>query len=465
MNIILIVSDTFRYDNMFDRAAAMPVRTPALDRFHERAVSMSRFYTGSFPTIPQRTDMASGRIGWPWYGWQNLPLSTKNVLPQLLKDNGYITQLVCDCPHLFNSEFQKFFQGAVATRGQEGDKPMMRMNREIKSVMPPEKTRCSYFLGHPIPDVHRWTNLYMDREEQCFPPRTARKAVEFLEENYRHDPFFLWVDFFDPHEPWDPPEYMVRKYDPDCDGTPMIHPNYGKASDYTEAELRNLRAHYCAEAELVDRWVGRILEKIDDLDLWKNSVVVFTTDHGMSLGEHNRTGKSNINDKDDRFWPIYPEVAHIPFLAAAPGLDGGREVDIIGQPHDIVPTLFDLAGLKLATPEPVHGTSFAPHLRGEAAAPIHEFAIAASHARRTEDGKLGACAVTPVLYTETWAYAPVGPEADTQLFDTRNDYYCESDVASGNDAVVKELDATFRAWLKEMDAPESNAVLLPVVSP
>ena len=183
----------------------------------------------------------------------------------------------------------------------------------------------------------------------------------------------------------------------------------------------------------------------------------------MSLGEHNRTGKSNINDKDDRFWPIYPEVAHIPFLAAAPGLDGGREVDIIGQPHDIVPTLFDLAGLKLATPELVHGTSFAPHLRGEAAAPIHEFAIAASHARRTEDGKLGACAVTPVLYTETWAYAPVGPEADTQLFDIESDYYGETNVASGNEAVVKELDKKFRAWLAEIDAPESNDVLLPAL--
>ena len=63
MNIILIVSDTYRYDNLFDRAA-MPVRTPNLDAFAERAVSMEQFYTGSFPTIPQRTDMTSGRYGW-----------------------------------------------------------------------------------------------------------------------------------------------------------------------------------------------------------------------------------------------------------------------------------------------------------------------------------------------------------------------------------------------------------------
>ena len=84
-------------------------------------------------------------------------------------------------------------------------------------------------------------------------------GTEWLDENYKFSPLFLWVDSFDPHEPWDPPEDMVRKYDPDYTGTPMIHPNYGKADDYTQEELRNLRAHYCAEAELVDRWVGRIL--------------------------------------------------------------------------------------------------------------------------------------------------------------------------------------------------------------
>ena len=152
----------------------------------------------------------------------------------------------------------------------------------------------------------------------------------------------------------------------------MLHPNYGKASDYTGSELRNLRAHYCAEAELVDRWVGRILTKIDDLDLWSNSIVVFMSDHGMSLGEHNRTGKSNISKNDDRFWPLYPEIVHIPFLVAAPGLEGGRAVDALLRPADIAPTLLDLAGVQAETPEPMHGLSFAPHLRGESEASLHD---------------------------------------------------------------------------------------------
>ena len=453
MNIILINSDTYRYDNLFDRAE-MPVRTPCLDAFSQRAVSMQRLYTGSFPTIPERTDLTSGRFGWPWYGWQDLEKSTRNALPRLLGAKGYVSQLICDCPHLFNAGFQKTFDAAVAVRGQEGDMPFLRMNHEIQEAMPREKTRSGrHFRENTLVNLHRWTNRYWKGEEDRFPPRTAKLAVEWLEENDQFAPFFLWVDFFDPHEPWDPPEYMVRKYDPDYTGAPMMHPNYGKASDYTGAELRNLRAHYCAEAELVDRWVGRVLQKIDDLDLWKNSVVIFTTDHGMSLGEHNRTGKTNINAGDDRYWPLYPEIAHIPFLIAAPGLEGGRVAGAIAQPADILPTLLDLVGVEVDPPEPMHGISFAPALRGSSDESIRDAAITAQFLR-AQDGGIRQGATTPVLYTEKWAYAPVGPDGKQELYDIVSDPYATQDVAGQHPAVVKDLHARLLAWLQDMDAPE-----------
>ena len=450
MNIILIISDTFRYDNLGDRAA-VPVRTPRLDAFAEQAVSLTRMYTSSFPTIPHRTDTTTGRFGWPWYPWQSRLQSSRNHLPQILGKAGYVSQLLCDCPHLFKADFDQGFNGALATRGQEGDTFFLRMNTPIAPTMPPEKTRDGrHFQGRNLPDIARWTNQLWRTEEDRFAPRTAKLAVEWLEENSGHDPFFLWVDFFDPHEPWDPPEYMVRKYDGKYDGPAMIHPNYGKASDLTKAELRNLRAHYCAEAELVDRWVGRVLEKIDDLGLWDNSAVIFTTDHGMSLGEHNRTGKTNINSRDDRAWPIYPEVAHIPFLIAAPGLQGGREVDAILQPPDIVPTLLDLCGVKAEPPEPFHGKSFAPLLRGKAMEPIRDFAITASHTRSLD----GRGPVTPVVYTDRWAYAPCGMRLKPELFDLRNDPYAETNIITRHPRVAGRLHKALLAWLRDVGAPD-----------
>jgi arylsulfatase A-like enzyme len=96
----------------------------------------------------------------------------------------------------------------------------------------------------------------------------------------------------------------------------MLHPNYGPASDYTPGELHNLWAHYAAQAGLVDRWIGRILPKIDDLQLWDETIVAITSDHGSSLGEPNRTGKSSIDDGEERCWPIYPKVGHVPFRLA-----------------------------------------------------------------------------------------------------------------------------------------------------
>ena len=464
MNIFLLISDTFRYDNLLARAS-MPVRTPNLDRFTERTVSVSGMYTSSFPTIPHRTDLTTGRYGWPWYPWQDRRQSSRNHMPQLLANAGYVTQLICDCPHLFNAGFQFGFHAARALRGQEADIPFLRMNYPIEQVMPPEKTRFGrHFQGRNLPDLARWTNRMWYREEDRFPPRTAALAVEWLEENHKFHPLFLWADWFDPHEPWDPPEYMVRKYDPDYTGTPMVHPNYGKAGDLTPAELRNLRAHYCAEAELVDRWVGRVLQKIDDLDLWHNSIVIFTTDHGMSLGEHNRTGKSNINERDNRHWPIYPEIAHIPFLVAAPGLKGGRSVHALLQPVDILPTVLDLAGIKAEPQEPFHGRSFAPLLRGKAQRAIRDCAITGCFLR-AKDGKMPKKAVTPAVYTQRWTYVPIGPTGRCELFDLRRDPYGQKNVAAHYPKVARELHGKLISWLREMNAPAEAVSLLEAANP
>jgi len=452
MNVVLIISDTFRFDNL-THAGPMPVRTPCLDAFAQRAVSCTNVLTGSFPTIPHRTDLTSGRFGWPWYPWQARELGTQNHFPQILAQAGYVSQLICDCPHLFPARFNSGFHAAVALRGQESDLAMLRMNHPIEHVMPPEKTRMDrFFQKRNLPDLSAWHNRDWQGEEDRFPPRTAAMAVRFLEENYRHHPFFLWVDFFDPHEPWDAPEYMVRRYDPDYRGTPMVHPNYGKASDLTPKELRNLRAHYCAEAELVDRWVGRVLQKIEDLGLFENSVVLFTSDHGMSLGEHNRTGKSNINDGDDRYWPIYPEIAHVPLLIAAPGLTGGRTVGALLQPPDILPTVLDLAGAQARPPQPFHGQSRAALLRGEAGARGRDVAVAASYVR-AQNGKVRPKECTPVVYTAEWAYAPIGAEGRPELYDRRTDPLAARDVAAQWPDVCRQLHAHLLRWLADHDAP------------
>lgn len=454
-NIILIITDTFRYDNLFDRSEVMPVRTPELDEFSQKyATSIEGFYTGSFPTIPHRTDMATGRLGWPSYGWQPIDLSSRNHIARLLSNKGYSTQLICDCPHLFNARFQGGFTAAVQTRGQEGDKALLRLNDPIQTVMPLDKTRLQpSFNGHPLVDMHRWHNRYWQLESETFPARTGEMTVKWLEENYKGGPFFLWVDYFDPHEPWDPPEYLVKRYDPDYEGIPMLHPNYGNSNAYTDAELKNLRAHYSAEAELVDRWVGRVLQKMDDLQMLENTVVVITSDHGMSLGEHSRTGKSNISDQDDRYWPIYPEIGHVPFLIAGPDIPRGKSLNIFAQAMDFLPTVCDLAKVEINPPEPLNGKSFAK-IVWSGTGNHRDCVVSGCQLRSQQIGTIPAKATVPFIINSKWGYAPVGAYGKPELYDIINDPLATVDIASDNEPVVKEMHELLINHLKENNAPD-----------
>ena len=455
MNIIYISTDTFRYDNIFG-PQPLPVRTPHLEAFAKRATVLNNMIMASFPTIPQRTDVFTGRFGWPWYGWQPIDCSSKNELSCILAGHGYATQLLCDCPHLFKSRFDRGFEAAEAVRGQEGDLHFLHLNDPIEKAMPPEKTRGSrHFQDRNLLDLHVWMNHRRHYESDLFMAQTAQRTMQWLEDNHRHEPFFLWVDFFDPHEPWDPPEYLVRRYDPDYDGIPMLHPNYGRADDLSPAELFNLAAHYYGEAELVDRWIGRVLEKIEDLELWDNTVVVVASDHGISLGEHNRTGKSNNNDGDDRFWPTYPEIAHELFLIAAPDLVPGRSLEMLAQPVDIAPTLLELCGVDATTPEPMHGLSFVPQLQGKKEDQHREIAICASHLGPMDYGEVPNKAVTPALYTLEWIFVPIGPDGRSELYNRQQDPLATNNVAAENPTVLSEMGDRFRGWLRQHDVPKS----------
>ena len=355
MNVILLVSDTFRYDFLGCNGNAW-IDTRDLDAFARKCLVFDNCHTGSFPTIPQRTDMVTGRFIFPYAGWQ--PLQTdQTTVAQYLNDAGYVTQLICDTPHLLGHGCN-FFRGFDAyhwERGQECDIPLTRMNTPIREAVPHAKTRCDYKLqpkpmtqpGVPfattLVDRHRWVNDHWRYEEDRFMARTARTAIRWLEENHKAERFFLWVDMFDAHEPWDPPEYVVRRYDPNYAGTPMLHPNYGHASDYTAADLRNLRAHYAGEITLVSKWIGQILRKVEETGLAGNTAIIFTSDHGIYVGEHDRTGKSNISPGDDRVWPLYGEVTHVPLMICVPGIKP-RRVGSIAQAVDVAPTILDLAG-------------------------------------------------------------------------------------------------------------------------
>ena len=101
-----------------------------------------------------------------------------------------------------------------------------------------------------------------------------------------------WRDAWDPHEPWDPPQYYIDQYNSGYEGDVVMYPCYGFSKDImSEAELNHVRALYAAEVTLVDRWVGHLFETIRVLGLRKDTVVVLMSDHGHYFGDHGLQGK------------------------------------------------------------------------------------------------------------------------------------------------------------------------------
>jgi len=229
MNVILIVSDTFRHDYLGCYGNEW-IRTPSLDGFARKATVFDRAYAASFPTVPHRHDLYTGRYTFTYSDWAPLP-KNETVLPQALRQTGCVTQLIVDTPHILKDGFNydRGFDGWLWIRGQENDR-YMTAPKEVKLPCEPSKLR-----KRGVTTTQHLRNVSSRRSESDhFVAQTMTAAMKWLELNYnQHDKFFLHVDTFDPHEPWDPPRWYVDMYDPGYDGEEVVYPVYGP-SDYSD---------------------------------------------------------------------------------------------------------------------------------------------------------------------------------------------------------------------------------------
>ena len=447
MRVVVIVSDTFRFDHV-GAHGLKDVRTPNLDALAGKGADFLRCYTGSFPTGPNRADVYLGKYWFPRSEWAPLP-TDETPLAQRLTEAGYVAQWIGDNPHLMknNAFYHRGFTAAVQTRGQEGDIYFTRLNKPSPKILPIAKTRyLPKRFGMHLADLHEWVNEPR-YEEDRFCCRTADLACRWLQDNYKHDKWVLWLELFDVHEPWDVPEYLWRMYDPDYQGADMRHPNYGPASAYTPAELRNLAAHYAGEVTLVDKSLGRVFRQIEDCGIDDDTVIVFTTDHGIGLGEHNRTGKSNIHPADSRAWPLFEELAHIPLIVYLPGMRP-RKVRQLVQPVDVTATLLDVAGVK--ADRSLHGRSALGLARGRGKW-RRDWAVSSAHMGRMDKTPSG----LTMLYEGKWAYCPRTERMGRGglLFDMAADRQQKTDLARRHPAVAARMRRKMQAHLAEIGTP------------
>jgi len=381
MNLICIVSDTVRADYLGCYGNDW-VKTPNLDRLAREGILFKNAYVEGLPTIPERTVFFTGKYTIPFRTWQ--PLWPHDItLAQILGKKGvfqvetlgkenYVNSLITSTYHYTKPgmNFHRGFHSFKWIRGQEIDiyNTDPTHGRDFEKYLPEDlrdgivkrMSTGTHRGGAPaIEWYHQYHQNVADRkcEEDYFPAQTFKAAIHWLEGNRVHDKFFLWVDEFDPHEPWDPPVRYYKMYsNPSYQGPmPIWHYKGAAAKNYTDDEIHEIKACYAGELSLVDHWIGELLNKIDKLGLRSNTVVVFLSDHGTAHGEHGQLGKGLLT---------YREITRIPLIIRHPQGPKGKRIDQLVWTPDFAPTILDI--LEIEAPRTMHGKSFWPLVTNEA---------------------------------------------------------------------------------------------------
>jgi arylsulfatase A-like enzyme len=388
-NAIVIMVDSLQF-NYLGCYGNDWIKTPNIDRLAREGVLFENAYTEGLPTVPCRRAMHTGRYTLQAKGWSALD-PDDTTIADMTWGKGVDSALIFDCPmyRLPKFGYTRGFDKVWFLHGHEGDHyyyakdPLVHYKPEefhedhvIESM---DKIMGEAVIGPLLHETECYLKerQYWKTEEDQNVAKVMKMAVKYLENVDRNKQFFLWVDSFDPHEPWDPPSVydpdMKCPYNPDYEGKDMFLPVLGAVEGiYTEEEMHHIRMLYAEKVTMVDRWVGYLLDNITRLGFDQNTQIIFVSDHGepMGNGEHGH----GIMRKC-RPWP-YEELAHIPFIIKAPGLTPGKRVKGFVQSCDVAPTV--TKWLDIGINADVQGHDLMPLAKGKVKK-VRDFAIAGYH--------------------------------------------------------------------------------------
>ena len=464
MKLIFIMADSLRRDHLGAYGNRW-IHTPYLDRLAQRSYVFDRCFIGSFPTGPNRRDihLGTGDKDQAFNRWRDFD-PDEVTLAQRVNATGTPTMMITDVANGlgYGRNMCKGFQAYTWNRGQEGD----RMDSD-----------ASVPLEWPVPhhllryDTHTWQQILTNRahrtvEDDYFAPGTYKLACEWLERNWQRQSFHLWIETFDPHEPWDPPRWYIDMYDPGYRGRVFEAPPYGFIKDMgiTRRELRHIQARYAAEVTMVDNCVGRLLQTLEKLGLLDEVGIVFTSDHGIYVGYEGDAGlvcKPWVIDDAKGYWlsagqfacpggerwlPLRAGLLRIPLLIHLPGQTGSKRIRALVQPWDLHPTMLELHGAKV--PGGLTGRSLVPLLTGDKRR-LHQYVFngtqqGGKRVVQTSDGRW--------LYSY-WTHDQRPPS----LLDLKNDPAQGRNLAGKQPDVCRQLHRALEQFDPSICRPEEQA--------
>lgn len=362
-NVIIVVLDSLRQDHVsfYNKGERVfkdvpACKTPNLDKFAKESIVFYNAYPSGLPTIPVREELMTGQFTLPYKPWSPM-YPSEITIAEILKSEGYVCGIVSDTYHLFRPgmNFHKGFDSFIWIRGQEYD---------AFNSAPPKRKKVEDYTNKNY--TEQWKRLVekflsntdnFENEEDWFAAKVFNEASKWIRENKVHEKIFLWVDSFDPHEPWDPPKRFDVYTNKNYKGPRLILPMGGEAKSWAnEEEINYIRGLYAGEVSFVDYCFGKFYEELEENGFLDNSIVVVLADHGHPLADHGKFLKGG-----DR---LYNELLKVPFMVRLPGGEKARETKAIVQYPDLLPTILEFLGLSNNTYS-MHGKSFLPVLLGE----------------------------------------------------------------------------------------------------
>ncbi len=385
MRAILVLFDSLKRDWLPPYGG--DIVAPNFTRLAKRAVTFDNFYVGSLPCMPARREIHTGRYNFLHKGWSPLE-PFDDSMPELLRAAGIHTHLVSDHHHYWReggANYHNRYTTYEHIRGQEGDPWKAEVGATYENTTMAESVP-PFFRKMLVQDtVNR---KYMATEATHCQTLLFDAGLEFIETNRAADNWMLQLESFDPHEPFYTFEEYRKLYASDYAGRHVDWPLPSPAGQ-EQGYVAYVQNQYKALVSMIDRNLGRVLDAMDANDLWKDTMLIVDTDHGLLLGEHDWWSKGAM--------PTYNEIANIPFFVWDPRSKvAGERRKSLAQNIDVAATILEFFGQKV--PVTMEGRPLVDTIRDDT--PIHECVLFGYHG--------GGAAITDGRYT--WLRGPATPE-------------------------------------------------------
>lgn len=360
MKAIMVMYDSLNR-NMLHPYGCDWIPTPNFERLAKKCVTFDCNYAGSLPCMPARRELHTGRYNFEHRSWGPIE-PFDDSMPEILKNHGIYTHLATDHDHYWEdggATYHSRYSSFSFSRGQEGDH--WKVNRKLVQAV-----HNNALLGKK--NYFDLANReYMDCEEKMPQAVTFSAGLEFLEKNHEEDHWFLQIETFDPHEPFFTQESYKEQFAHEYKGEMGDWPPYYFVTEGEDA-VHHVRMEYAALITMCDHYLGKVLDKMDEYNLWEDTMLIVNTDHGFLLGEHGWWSKSIM--------PVYEEISHTPLFVYDPRFPAcGERRSQLTQTIDLAPTILEFFGQEI--PKDMQGKPLRAVI--EKQEKIHDYALFGYH--------------------------------------------------------------------------------------